>query len=158
MAGNPQEQVRPPHANGVNGESEGCRPPPSGTLENPAPRIPRPKAGARSAGSGSLPGEISDPPPCALVGVPNPERLKHPMIVTGNLHNIHTMSHEMLHMLLDDVHPDATTGMHNEDFKIKRRLWSGGPNEGDVTDRVRLSKNNNNQMVPDLQKSSYAKP
>ena len=80
------------------------------------------------------------------------------MIVTSNSRNIHTMSHEVLHMLLDDVHPLATTGKHNEDFKLKRRLWSGGPNDGKVTDRVRLSKKNANQMVPDLQKSSYAKP
>lgn len=70
----------------------------------------------------------------------------------------HTLAHETLHMLLDDVHSPATTGKHNTEFSLNRRLWSGGPNDNAVTDRVRMSKTEVDRVVGDIQKSPLTKP
>ena len=85
--------------------------------------------------------------------------MKHvgPMIITTTAEqNLHTMAHEVLHMLLNDVHPPpSTTGRHNADFVLNRRLWSGGGEIGGddnvVWDRKRMSKVENAHVVPDVQ-------
>jgi hypothetical protein len=100
----------------------------------------------------------TEPPGYALIPSLSTTLGVRPMIVTGDARNMHTLAHETLHMLLDDVHPDATTGKHNVDFELKRRLWSGGENRGFYTDRVRISKNAKDYIIGDLQSSNYAKP
>ena len=81
-----------------------------------------------------------------------------PMILTTAKRNLHTMAHEVLHMLLNDLHPPpSTTGRHNADFALERRLWSGGPDGGGVKDRKRMSKVENDHVVPHVQNSPYVK-
>ncbi len=86
-----------------------------------------------------------------------------PMVVTTAQRDLHTMAHETLHMVLDDVHPPGH-GKHDTEFLFWRRLWSGGiPGLGGgdanaYTDRKRMSKSEQDYVVPDVQKSPLVQP
>jgi hypothetical protein len=81
----------------------------------------------------------------------------HPLIVVQASRTLHTVSHEMIHMLLDDVHPDEK-GNHDNEFRFFRRLWSGGPDGGKYYDRKRMSKTESDYVVKDILKSPLVPP
>ncbi len=110
----------------------------------------------------AFPNIVSEAEQLAHTITPALAGMKHvgPMIITTAQRYRHTMAHEVLHMLLNDIHsPPSTAGLHNADFALKRRLWSGGGEIGGdgnvVWDRKRMSKAENDRVVPDVQKSPY---
>lgn len=75
--------------------------------------------------------------------------------VIASERDLHTAAHEVLHVLLDDLHPPAKGGKHDVEFSYSRRLWSGGGipglGGGDAdayTDRKRMSKTVPDYVIP----------
>lgn len=84
-----------------------------------------------------------------------------PFIMTTAARKLHTVAHETLHLILNDIHkaswpPGAPeTGRNFMEFRFHRRLWSGGPDVGDVYDRKRMSKERESYVVPQIGASPF---
>lgn len=68
-------------------------------------------------------------------------------------HGLHVAAHEMLHVLLNDVHKgdfpgSPERGNHIIEFHFNRRVWSGGPDKGLYTDRKRMSRTVDSYVIP----------